>query len=292
MHHCLQCPEIVRLVVAGLWDRHEPDVYAPIVTSITVHASTCTSLARLARTCRAFQSHALDALWSHQVGIENLLHCMPWVLVNRGRGSRGSMLATASSDWGRFDFYARRIKAMKIRSDFPHTIAARSMCKALSENDEHPRPYLPNLIQLICELSISTEMLRFCLTLLGPSLRVLRLEGSDLVSAPFMLPCACYLAGSLQHLGFPLDASPDTLVLLEESLKSLHQLRRLSLTLLALPRSGIWKALSGSQTLARLTIRMKTSVSPSTLETPELVSLPSLTRLTLQAPFPGYIHLF
>lgn len=200
--------------------------------------------------------------------------------------------ATASSDWGRFDFYARRIKAMKIRSDFPHTIAARSMCKALSENDEHPRPYLPNLIQLICELSISTEMLRFCLTLLGPSLRVLRLEGSDLVSAPFMLPCACYLAGSLQHLGFPLDASPDTLVLLEESLKSLHQLCRLSLTLLALPRSGIWKALSGSQTLARLTIRMKTSVSPSTLETPELVSLPSLTRLTLQAPFPGYIHLF
>lgn len=84
MHPCLQSPEIVQLVVGNLWDGHEPDAYAPIVTPM-IHASTRTSLARLARTCRAFQSHALDALWSRQVGIENLLRCMPGSLVSERR---------------------------------------------------------------------------------------------------------------------------------------------------------------------------------------------------------------
>ena len=88
MHPCLQSPEIVRLVVRSLWDEHPPDVYAPIVTS-TIPASTHGSLAKLARTCRAFQTHALDALWSRQAGVENLLRCMPRSLLSERMGSYG-----------------------------------------------------------------------------------------------------------------------------------------------------------------------------------------------------------
>lgn len=189
---------------------------------------------------------------------------------------------------------------MKIRLDPSHTIVTRSVYKALVMYDEHPRPYLPNLIQLSCELSTSersSEILSFCLTLLGPSVRVLRLErGEDMVSAPFVLSCSRHLARSIQHLEFALDSSPETLVLLEESLKSLHQLRVLSLTLLGPPRFGIWKALSESSTLAELTILTPrgTSIIPTriSLETPALVHLPHLTRLTLREIKPaGCLHL-
>lgn len=168
-----------------------------------------------------------------------------------------------------------------------------SVYQALATYDEHPRPYLPNLVQLTCELSASeqpNEMLSFCLTLLGPSLRVLRIEGrrDDLVSAPFILSYSLRLSTSIRHLVFTLGSSPETLMLFEKSMETLNQLCILSLTLVALPRAGLWQALSASTTLAKLTIttsldaRQSSTRGTPSPETPDLVTLPQLTYLSLR----------
>ena len=134
--------------------------------------------------------------------------------------------------------------AMKLELDYSRTNVHQTVYDALAMYNKGSRPYLPNLIQLTCEPSASqqsNEMLAFCLTLLGPSLRVLRLGGrlGDMVSAPLILSYSLHLSRAVHHLDFTLGSSSETMVLFKNTLRSMDKLRILSLTLVALPFDGI-----------------------------------------------------
>lgn len=63
MHPCLAIPEIVLKIVEDI-----------NCEEVKQHQQT---LAALARTCTAFHEAALDKLWSQQIGIANLMRCLP-----------------------------------------------------------------------------------------------------------------------------------------------------------------------------------------------------------------------
>lgn len=64
MHPALYVDEIASLIVSyiPLWDSPKRDTH---------------SLAALATTCKLLSMLSLDELWSFQVGLDNLIKCMP-----------------------------------------------------------------------------------------------------------------------------------------------------------------------------------------------------------------------
>ncbi|KZT71335.1 hypothetical protein DAEQUDRAFT_125588 [Daedalea quercina L-15889] len=303
MHPCFQVPEIVRLIVHGVWDGNEPSVDVSRESSLR---PIYTALARLAQTCRSFHPHALDALWSCQSGIENLLHCMPTSLVAERRQSRGpqfqgkkNMLCfirpLEPTDWNNFDSYARRIKILKLTSEvdpiglYHRPAAAPTVYRDLAMCSHHSRPYFPNLSHLTCEMpELSSDILSFCATLLGPSLRVLSVHGNheDMISVPFLLSYSLRLSPSLQQLQLTVGPSPDCLPLLD-ALGSFDQLHTLSLAFHEAPPIELWEALSAAPSLATLTLKVAPSWTglsePLTfsLRPDNPLNLNQITRLTL-----------
>lgn len=74
MHQCLLIDEIARVIVANVHDYYNA-VYDPLV-----------SMARLARTCRAFYEPATDALWSELESLKPLVRCLPSDAVHEHSG--------------------------------------------------------------------------------------------------------------------------------------------------------------------------------------------------------------
>ncbi|KAH9932319.1 uncharacterized protein B0H18DRAFT_1115985 [Fomitopsis serialis] len=81
------------------------------------------TVASLARTCRDFCSPALDVLWRSQVGLANIVKCMPpdlWEIREDGGRSSHPMLMfmfrrpMCASDWDRFNVYAPRIRELTL----------------------------------------------------------------------------------------------------------------------------------------------------------------------------------
>jgi len=303
MHRCFQVPEIVRLVVSSLWGEHEPDIDIPNDTSLSPSYGTYGTIARLARTCKTIQPHALDALWSCQWGIENLIRCMhPNLLVRKktslgpSKGKRFMLCLTKPrikpTDWGSFDYYARRIKRLKMpMPDHPYlTPVAPDVYRALAMCYHHRRPYLPNLTHLVCDLpELSPDVLSICVTLLGPSLRTLRVHGDhgDLISVPFVLSSSLRLSPFVQQLAVTLGPSLDGTSLLISALSSLNSLHALSLTLHAAPPVELWIALSAAPSLTRLSLGLPTSPSnsvafASNLESGTVLDFSRITHLTLR----------
>ncbi|EMD35041.1 hypothetical protein CERSUDRAFT_116547 [Gelatoporia subvermispora B] len=111
MHRCLQISEILYLVLRVLQGDPE-DHY------IALHPST---LAALARTCRAFREPALNILWERQNNIVGIIQCLPsgcWEYRHVREGRKGEMLSFMRSlvprDWIRFIYYARKIKYLEL----------------------------------------------------------------------------------------------------------------------------------------------------------------------------------
>lgn len=75
MHHCLRVPEILSMIV--------DDVKSGGGTP----TNSLASLAALAMTCKTFQDCALDALWSSQGDLVNLMRCLPSNCLS-GRGQK------------------------------------------------------------------------------------------------------------------------------------------------------------------------------------------------------------
>ncbi|TFY64670.1 hypothetical protein EVJ58_g2457 [Rhodofomes roseus] len=218
--------------------------------------------------------HALDALWSHQCGIENLLRCMhPNLIIVKkvslgpSQGKRQMICLTKPrlkpTDWGNFDAYARRIKKLRmpkpVHPYLESTPAAPDVYRALAMCDHHSRPYFPHLVHLTYQMpELSPDMLGFCATLIGPSIRSLALslyeDQADLITVPLLLSYALRLSPSLQQLELSLGPSPDALSLLSSALQSLNQVRSLSLTLHAAPPVELWDALSAAPSITRLTL--------------------------------------
>ncbi|KAF8181733.1 hypothetical protein K438DRAFT_2021083 [Mycena galopus ATCC 62051] len=113
MHPALEISEIVHLVVAEF----QPDTES-------FQSPDSKVLAILARTCTTFHDIALDALWSHQTTILNLVRCMPqdlWETVEvKQIPTMCLRRAPTASDWDRALKYAYRVKSLLCRNFQPY----------------------------------------------------------------------------------------------------------------------------------------------------------------------------
>ncbi|KDQ57885.1 hypothetical protein JAAARDRAFT_206673 [Jaapia argillacea MUCL 33604] len=113
--------------------------------------------ASLARTCRAFTDIALDALWAYQYNLAPLIMTMPsdlWTeeITTEGLSYLRFIRSNRSSDWERFDFYARRIRSFGddqpfIEDIFPRACISHRIFRAIERRVVYA-PVFPNLRRL------------------------------------------------------------------------------------------------------------------------------------------------
>ncbi|KAJ2993224.1 hypothetical protein NUW54_g7760 [Trametes sanguinea] len=122
MHDCLLLPDIFHRILDFVELELPVDFYA----SHTQLWWKNRSLARLARTCRAFQEPSLNVLWKRQYTLGPLVRTLPedaWeeevicVPEPYNQADRKCHHLTIKrplslSDWRRFDYYARRIQSL------------------------------------------------------------------------------------------------------------------------------------------------------------------------------------
>ncbi|KAJ6592840.1 hypothetical protein B0H19DRAFT_1224629 [Mycena capillaripes] len=111
MHRCWTIPEILDMMFSPL----EP---------WGVSGSHSAALAALARTCRRFQSPALDLLWKQQYSLANFLKCMPADLFWFDTGENGDqtmrlLRPIMERDWDRPQIYAHRVNHLYLYPSFP-----------------------------------------------------------------------------------------------------------------------------------------------------------------------------
>ncbi|OBZ67047.1 hypothetical protein A0H81_12882 [Grifola frondosa] len=173
MHKALEIVEIFSAIIEPLKDDQN---------------KWTTSLAILARTCRAFHEPALDALWEFQPNLVNLIKCMPqdaWKIVSTGRymfgpdpGELCFSRTLLPTDWIRFDFYAGRIRQMGLPPTPPTRkipTLDREVFVILSLYNSS-RPLLPNLHWLAWRSEEVQNRFSFVHLFLGPKLRSLCLD--------------------------------------------------------------------------------------------------------------------
>ncbi|KAI9063937.1 hypothetical protein FKP32DRAFT_650059 [Trametes sanguinea] len=123
MHECLLLPDILQRILDFVEVEVPDRFYAGHCSSYWKNGT----LARLARTCRAFHQPSLDVLWRHQFTLGPLVKTLPedaWEEDQRRRrspyiGEPDTIIhdltitrPLLSSDWSRFDYYAHRIKSL------------------------------------------------------------------------------------------------------------------------------------------------------------------------------------
>ncbi|KAI0357001.1 hypothetical protein OH77DRAFT_188516 [Trametes cingulata] len=128
MHQCLRIAEVVSLICANV-DGHALDSRFSRPTRIRHRqASALNTLSSLARTCRALQEPALDALW-HEISDLFVLikYLMPAEVLRFDEDTETLFLVRPASDaeWERLDPYVRRIRAVGIATPCDSGIATR-----------------------------------------------------------------------------------------------------------------------------------------------------------------------
>ncbi|KAJ6570409.1 hypothetical protein B0H10DRAFT_2107939 [Mycena sp. CBHHK59/15] len=101
------------------------------------------ALPRLALVCRAFCEPALDALWRSMGSLLPLLKLLP--SFQEVKGVYVLLGPLQAEDWVRFDFYAKKVRAMKYTGITDIII---DPCVYLRIVRYHPAPILPQLHQL------------------------------------------------------------------------------------------------------------------------------------------------
>ncbi|KZT74441.1 hypothetical protein DAEQUDRAFT_753883 [Daedalea quercina L-15889] len=319
MHRAIQISELVGHIVDSLGspigERGEGGTQF-------VDQTIASSLARLARTSRLFHDHAISKLWETQLGIQNLIQCMPedlWTIIVTHVSVSCVLLpvkfiefkrAPCPSDWKRFDLYAVHIRELVFPSPEQHFQSlpvSPTIYAALARYNGHlhPRPYLPHLRSLTCKSKGEpSELSDICMSFLGPSV-------SSLIVAPSRNDSACslvaltqapYLAPCLQRLNIDFRWTPDPSRLLVGALNALHDLRVLHLVLPSEPSEALWATTARLPALVELSIEGRTyeeAVSPRLAPTSspdytfELAGVTRLSLLNLHAlDCAGFLDLF
>ncbi|KAH9830076.1 uncharacterized protein C8Q71DRAFT_817771 [Rhodofomes roseus] len=123
-----------------------------ILTQVAEEVEDKYTAASLARTCRDFCSPALDVLWRSQLGLVNIIKCMPadlWEIqgsfTNHTRLTLTIRRAMRPGDWDRFNVYAPRIRELCLHFDgFWTTLYTDDVWSAL-DMYAPSRPLFPNL---------------------------------------------------------------------------------------------------------------------------------------------------
>ncbi|KII95721.1 hypothetical protein PLICRDRAFT_227065 [Plicaturopsis crispa FD-325 SS-3] len=169
MHRCLETFDTIVLIFSDIARSKDPD-------------AARTTLARLARTCRAFHEVALDLLWEEQTDILPLLRCMPpdlWeVEASHARSPKWMLRRPIRlTDWQRCRQLGERIKILRMRRIDYEMSPEVSLALSLSL----PRDgLLPNLHTL--QLPWTKKVLFFCRP--GLQLRELCFGRSDWYDTP------------------------------------------------------------------------------------------------------------
>ncbi|KAH9888496.1 hypothetical protein C8Q73DRAFT_186864 [Cubamyces lactineus] len=120
VHSCLLSTDIFYRILDFLEIEPNTDFYAGYHQQLR----RCPSIARLARTCKMFLEPCLDTLWRRQLTLGPLVHTLPsdsidvvvWKhpsLENHPRQYIVTIIRPLlATDWTRFDYYAKRIKAL------------------------------------------------------------------------------------------------------------------------------------------------------------------------------------
>ncbi|OBZ66705.1 hypothetical protein A0H81_13154 [Grifola frondosa] len=216
MHRCL--------LVAEVWRR------------IVEEAETTSSLAALARTCRAFKDTALDILWCNQRGLENIIKCISPDVLEERPGDVVPLLyfkrPLRDSDLYRFDFYAPRIKVLL--DQFPYFCVAPSEDLLCVLSRYRRSPLLPNLYRIECgHLLGDSGNLYLWSLLLSHNLRDFCIQTADDETAASALTHLRLLSPHLRSITICLQfggEAPYTLSALSDALLHLTELSwRLSL---------------------------------------------------------------
>ncbi|EMD37849.1 hypothetical protein CERSUDRAFT_94840 [Gelatoporia subvermispora B] len=217
MHRCLQTTDTLLLILQYF---RCPDTL-PLLQNIS-------ALAALARTCHTLSGPALDLLWENQWTLVNLVQCLPadaWNVdveepmdadnngptQNQAVGTVSVIRPLFGTDWERFDFYAARIKLLRLSVPYvkvgvklvlqPTTLATLSAFHL-------PAPLLPH-VQTLHLYSSESESAGIAHVLTGPSLRGLAVTWpADNPSTPALISHVIRVSPHLTSLSFGQTVAP------------------------------------------------------------------------------------
>ncbi|KAG2071603.1 hypothetical protein BDR04DRAFT_1231036 [Suillus decipiens] len=168
MHRLFLVHELLAIICEQLYDEDD------------IPNTSKEALARLARTCKAFHSVALNALWSNLDGVAPLIQCLPEVTrlywrLPLGTAVVGIERAPRKEEWDIIQGYASRVQHLRVlnrlRPVEPSVIFTLSRPPTTS-------PLFPNLRSLVWNDS-RPQTMGFLKTLCGPLLISLTLDCSN-----------------------------------------------------------------------------------------------------------------
>ncbi|KAF8139370.1 hypothetical protein K438DRAFT_2030589 [Mycena galopus ATCC 62051] len=180
-----------------------------------------------ALTCQDFCSVALDVLWQNLDNLTPLLQLLP----SFKEQNRVHIISQpiSSSDWARFDCYARRVRRVAYRTDSPSIEIHPSVYTALSIL--HPS-ILPNLESVAFPSSAASSPNSFPDAILLAGAAVRRVELTSQADPSFVSLFLATLAGTSPQLtSFKL--SGQSFAVLEHTLSTFHELEILELRYMA-----------------------------------------------------------
>ncbi|KAF7335438.1 hypothetical protein MVEN_02196900 [Mycena venus] len=219
-----------------------------------------------ALTCHDFCPVALDILWQNLDNLTPLLKLLP--SFKELNGVHIISRAISSSDWVRFDCYARRVRRVAYRTDSPSIEIHPSVYTALSIL--HPS-ILPNLGSIAFPSSGASSPLSFpdAILLAVPAVR--HVELTSRAHPSFVLLFLATLAGTSPQLT-SLKLSGQSFAILEHTLSAFPELEILGLTnMVDEMSSGVLGSIAALKHLHSFSIHL----SPLTLFPVPLLSFPA-----------------
>ncbi|KAJ7147779.1 hypothetical protein C8R43DRAFT_952804 [Mycena crocata] len=281
MHHCLQIPELLRIMFEEVGYDANPFDLSPSEPYTGRYAV----LARLGRTCHQFSDIALDTLWREQETLVPLLKCFPSHLWELG-GPDGENfcfregIEVSAADWERVLSYSRRIRDITFRRDVsPETL---KMLHAFA-------PVACLLPNLNAAMWTRVETVVPCIGfVLGPKIASLRMPLHPTPSHFLLLfQLASNFSSLVEVIMWTKNTSADTaaedgsLESVSSFVLSLNKVETLSLPFLTLQAYDHLASLPTVKTLYIDYLLDPSSTMPATNADAEIYKFPSLAELSI-----------
>ncbi|KIP07563.1 hypothetical protein PHLGIDRAFT_414883 [Phlebiopsis gigantea 11061_1 CR5-6] len=192
---CLQIPEMVTMIVAGVPLSHKEGDYRA-------------TYAALARTCRAFYEPAANALWEDLSDVAPLVRALPQYTWSMSQtGSIKFLCSPAMDEWKRFIANAARVKKLRLSGSKSLKKLLRTISLGLPTGES---PF-PNLRRLVLK-SIEIETMSHASIAIHPGLTGIQIHDCNSAAMCSLLACLGRTCLSLQFLSadcpIPIDAAP------------------------------------------------------------------------------------
>ncbi|KAJ7184806.1 hypothetical protein C8R46DRAFT_466922 [Mycena filopes] len=281
MERTLRIPEVLCVV----FEYFDPSDFASGKTSAT-------TLAALARTCKAFQDPALDVLWRFQVDLVPALRLFPEDLWDRRSQGNSNVLKFVAlrrplnpADWKAPLAYWPRIKTFRI-SSFDLSTVSLEVCESLRFRCPN-RVLFPNVREVSWEASwynrLSTPVLSI---LLSGRLQRIRIGGAE--SPPLFSLIYSLGSGAPDLTHVDLRGSNAGIDILPSVETLLSKLKRLESLFLLAANATIFQRAAGMPQLKCLVVDKVLPFGPLSLDNVPRPHFPSLEIVNLWSTTPGF----